>query len=132
MFKIIATTKPPKTFYRIGEDFNTSLWYDFSKVQDVGAKTGDLVEIEFDKEGKDRVLTSIKVTGSAPAKAESTGGSWKGGTDKGVDINNSIRKQAVGKMVAETMKAIDLSTYSEDDILALIPKIFNKYDEVTK
>ena len=103
MLKIIATTKPPKTFYRIGEEFNSSLWYDYSKVKDVGAKTGDLVEIEFDKEGNDRILSSIKVVGSAPAKTQSAGGS---GENRGNDINTSIRKQTVGKMVAETLKSI--------------------------
>ena len=127
MLKIIATTKPPKSFYRIGEDFNSSLWYDFSKVVDVGAKTGDEVEIEFETKGKDRILTAIKVVGTAPPKTTNTKS-----PDKGVDINNSIRKQAVGKMVPETLKAMDLTGLSIVDIEPIIKSLFNTYDELTK
>ena len=130
MLKIIATTKPPKSFYRIGEQFDNSLWYDFSKVKDVGAKTGDLVELEFEKKGSDRVLTSLKVVGTAPAKAASTGSSSSTWRSKSPEESECIRRQTVGKMVAESVKAIE--GLSHDGIEDVIRNLFKVYDELTK
>ena len=131
MLKVIAITKPPKYYYRIGENFNNCLWYSFENIKD-GAdysevKTGDMVEIEHTRENNENILTSIKVVGKAPAKTETTG--WR---SKSVEESESIRKQAVGKMVPEAMKGMDLTGKTVDEVLEVVTRLYNKFNELTK
>lgn len=134
--KIIAITKK-KDYYRIGKDFNNSVWYNSQNVQDVEVKARDLVELDFEKEGKENILKSIKVTGQASATTATVGTSDTGSTSKGNTWRNKspeesecIRKQTVGKMVAETVKA--LQGLSHDGIEDVVRNLFKVYDELTK
>ena len=124
MLKIIAITKK-KDFYRIGENFNYSNWYSSREVQDVEVTNGDVVEITHEKVGKENVLKSIKVVGKADN--QTTKKEWR---SKSPEESESIRKQAVGKMVAETIKAVD--SVSITNVEELIDKLFLKYNELTK
>ena len=129
--KIIAITTK-QDYYRIGEDFNHSVWYSNKKVKDIEVKQGDLVEIAFEKEGKENVLTSIKTTGKAQAQPSVTPPEKKEWRSKSPEESEGIRKQAVGKMVAETMKSLDLKDMGTTDVLPVIEALFKKYDELTK
>ena len=136
--KVIAITKK-LDYYRIGENFNYSAWYATKNVLSTPVSQGDLVEIESEKEGKENVLKTIKVVGKAESNGtmESSGvpsstpsaSTWRA---KSPEESNTIRKQTVGKMVAETLNAMDLTGSGIVDILPLIDELFKKYDELTK
>jgi len=138
--KVIAITKK-LDYYRIGENFNYSAWYATKNVKDSPVSQGDLVEIEYEKEGKENVLKTIKVVGKAESNgngaetttasstATSSASTWRA---KSPEESNTIRKQTVGKMVAETLNAMDLTGSGIADVLPLIDELFKKYDELTK
>jgi len=130
MLKIIAITKK-NDYYRIGESFNYSGWYATKEVQDTPVKNGDVVEITFEKEGKENVLKTIKVVGSAPTGDTTSSGNGGNSGGRSPDINTSIRKQSVGKMVAETVKAMDLKEASIEQVLIVIDTLYKKYEELT-
>ena len=125
--KVIAITKQ-KDYYRIGESFNYSSWYATKNVLDVTVSQGDLVGITHEKVGKENVLKSINVLG----RAETTTTVKPNGTDKGTDVNNSIRKQTIAKAVPETLKAMDLSGLGIEDIKPMIEELFEVYEKLTK
>ncbi len=131
MLKVMAITKPPKYFYRIGENIGNAFWYSFENLKDgtdyPEVSTGDLVEIESKKEGKDTILTSIKVTGKAPAKTSTGTSGWR---SKSPEESESIRKQAVGKMVAETVKGVEGVTQA--NVEDLVNNLYLRYNELTK
>jgi hypothetical protein len=66
----------------------------------------------------------------AKMKAE---GKWKGGTgmsnDKGVDVNNSIKRQAIGHMTSRTLIGMQ-GIVTPDNVCELIEKIYNKYVDI--
>jgi hypothetical protein len=130
--QVIAITQK-KDAARIGNNFAQSTWYSLTKVPTVELKKGDIVELKFEKEGTTNVITEIKVTGSAPqtippSSTDSNGKSeWR---SKSPQESESIRKQAVGKMVAETVKAI--TGLTADNIEKTISQLFNIYDNLTK
>lgn len=127
--KVIAITKP-RDFYRIGKDFNNSVWYNTKNVTDVKVSQRDVVEIESEKVGTENVLKSIKIVGKAPqSTTPSTSNGWR---SKSPEESNSIRKQAVGKMVAESLKSMDLKDQGIVEIEEIIVSLFKKYDELTK
>ena len=137
MFKVIAITKK-NDYYRIGDDFNCSAWYKTKNVKDVEVHQGDLVEIEFEKEGKENILTSIKVVGKSEATSTSVSSSASSKSftpyrSKSPEESESIRKQAVGKMVAETIKGFDgLNVTTVEMATSIIKTLFKTYDDLTK
>ena len=142
--KVIAIAKPPKYFYRIGENFAYSKWYNSEKVKDIPVAIGDSVEIVHEKIGTESVLTSLKnlgqtqqsssEVGSKPQSLETPPKGYSGVTngtnwDK---VNDGIRKQAVGKMVARTLQAMELKDYGSTDVIVVMKELFKAYDELTK
>jgi len=126
---IIAMTKT-KDAARIGNNFAQSTWYSLKKITDVELSKGDEVEMKYEKEGRENVITEISVTGKAPAQTPDAPAKkeWR---SKSPEESDCIRRQAVGKMVAESVKALkDFS--STEDLIASIEIIFKTYDELTK
>jgi len=150
MLKVIIIGTDNKNC-RIGPSFDLSSWYSLKNfpvknVSELPFKKGDSVEIKFEKEKinnkMENVLTEIKVVGSEEEPA-------KPGIIKYSDIVNTpitkvpnnnydkernevIRKQSVGKMVPETLKAMDLTGLAIMDIVPIIQELFKTYDELTK
>ena len=138
MLRIIAISGD-RIFYRIGEDLKNSHWFKSTNVSSISVAKGDNVEIKFDKDDHGvNILSEIKVlvptpqttTGSA-STATTTTFEKKEWRSKSPAEGEEIRRQAVGKMVAETVKVFkDVSDV--DWLCAAIEKLYNAYDKVTK
>jgi len=138
--KIVAISGD-KVYYRIGTDLKNSAWYRTEKVKEVVVNKGDEVELTFekDKEGIN-ILNSIKVVAqvkppetvvATASSSTSTGVTSKVWRQKSADESEEIRRQAVGKMVAESVKALTPPPTIEI-LIESIKMLYKTYDDLTK
>lgn len=140
--KIVAISGD-RVYYRIGDDLKNSFWYRSDKVKDIQVQKGDEVEITFEKDAEGiNILNSIKVTSMAPDSVikPPQGGTGETSTEltpkkvwrqKSAEEGEEIRRQAVGKMVAESVKGLTPQS-SIDVLLSNIEKLYILYDRLTK
>jgi hypothetical protein len=120
------------TLTKIGDSDTDAKWLVIPRelgAQFVDIRREDDVEITFNKEGRDNILTSIKKIGgsSAPANLGNRSGYQKTPEEK-----NSIKNQAIGKMVATTMTAFQgvIDFNSLEMVESTIERLYKKYSEL--
>lgn len=140
--KVTAISKDGK-FLKIGEGLPDSVWHSYEEAITDVVKTivkGDEVETKYDvvADGK-RVLTYIKKIASAPVPP--TGGAdttttpykkpWVEYGTKSPEVQDSIRKQAVGHMTSRTLISLQ-GHVTPENVIELIDKLYTKYLDITK
>ncbi len=133
-----------KDWYKIGETEADAIWYDIEKVKNFVKfiKVGDNVEIKSKKNdvGKPAIVFIKKVAGGAPeANIDPTDPSLEAPKeaprsdapkntfyDKSDARGESIKRQAIGKMVATSLVSMQ-GQVEEGNVEALIDKLFAKF-----
>lgn len=137
--KVTAISKDGR-FYKIGEALADAVWYgigDEVKSYITSIQKGDEVEIKFSTGAdKKRVLNYIKKTGSAPTQTNGEAPStfkkpWVDYGTKSPEVQDSIRKQAVGHMTSRTLIAMQGSIDSSN-VIEMIDMLYAKYLDLTK
>ena len=119
--KVFAISRDNQ-FYKIGNDFNSAVWYQIGENQEniSTVSKGDEVDIESKVENGKKVLTKVVVTNKAT-------------TSNYNDRNTSIEKQAMMKSAADAIKTMTGQFPNVDDlgdaILKLYEKLYRKLGE---
>lgn len=131
--KVIAVSGDKK-FYKIGEDSQSSKWYGVGEpVKNFmgSINKGDEVSIKFEKDNAGKnLLTFIKKSGSGggePSTTTKTPGGSSYSAPRNNDVQESIVKQTIGKMVAMTIQGLDGVDLTNVD--EVIDSLFAKYKE---
>jgi hypothetical protein len=128
---------------QLGEDTKTASWYYVTdKVKDVlpSLKEGEEITIKFEKRGGSNYLLFMakgKVDVPAETKKEEPKPEAEVKVEKKEEPKrygkppaeqNSIKRQAIGKMTAQTLIAMQ-GLINPDNVLTLIDKVYDKYSE---
>ena len=138
MAKVLAIGKGGKVF-KVGSSEADAKWYVTDEVAEYAktVKKGDEIELKSRTEGRNNILTFIKITGSAPSTVTGTttptGYTKKAWTpyEKPQDVQDSIRRQAVGHMTSRTLIGLQ-GQFDINNVCEIIDVLYAKYLDLTK
>lgn len=138
--KVLAIGKGGKVF-KVGTNEADAKWYVTDEVAEYAktVKKGDEIELKSRVEGRNNILTFLKITGSSPSTVSggTTGGasgytkkSWTP-YEKPQEVQDSIRKQACGHMVSRTLIGLQ-GQFDVNNVTEIIDVLYAKYLDLTK
>jgi len=137
--KVLAIGKGGKVF-KVGTNESDAKWYVTDEVAQYAkqVKIGDEIELKARVEGRNNILTFIKITGSsAPTggTTASTPSSYqkKAWTpyEKPQEVQDSIRRQACAHAVSRTLIGLQ-GQFDVNNVTEIIDVLFAKYLDLTK
>jgi hypothetical protein len=140
MGKVLAIGKGGKVF-KVGSSEADAKWYVTDEVAEYAktVKKGDEIELKSRAEGRNNILTFLKIVGSAPSTVSGTSsGNASGYTkkawtpyEKPQDVQDSIRRQAVGHMTSRTLVGLQ-GQFDINNVCEIIDVLYAKYLDLTK
>ncbi len=137
--KVLAIGKGGK-FFKVGTSEADAKWYVTDEVAEYAktVKKGDEIELKSRVEGRNNILTFIKIVSSSPstggtATTGATGYTKKPWTpyEKPQDVQDSIRKQACAHAVSRTLIGLQ-GQFDVNNVCEIIDVLFAKYLDLTK
>lgn len=139
--KVLAIGKGGKVF-KVGTTEADAKWYVTDEVAEYAktVKKGDEIELKSRAEGRNNMLTFIKILGSSPSTSTgvssaspSTFTAKKAWTpyEKPQDVQDSIRKQACAHAVSRTLIGLQ-GQFDVNNVCEIIDVLFKKYQDITK
>jgi len=138
--RVLAIGKGGKVF-KVGTSEADAKWYVTDEVAEYAktVKKGDEIELKARVEGRNNILTFLKITGSSPSTSGTvTTGGASGYTkkpwtpyEKPQEVQDSIRRQAVGHMTSRTLVGLQ-GQFDINNVCELIDVIYAKYLDLTK
>lgn len=137
--KVLAIGKGGKVF-KVGTSEADAKWYVTDEVAEYAktVKKGDEIELKSRVEGRNNILTFIKIVSSSPstggtATTGATGYTKKPWTpyEKPQDVQDSIRKQACAHAVSRTLIGLQ-GQFDVNNVCEIIDVLFAKYLDLTK
>ena len=138
--KVLAIGKGGKVF-KVGSSEADAKWYVTDEVAEYAktVKKGDEIELKSRAEGRNNILTFLKIVGSAPSTVSGTSsGNASGYTkkawtpyEKPQDVQDSIRRQAVGHMTSRTLVGLQ-GQFDINNVCEIIDVLYAKYLDLTK
>ena len=137
--KVLAIGKGGKVF-KVGTGEADAKWYVTDEVAEYAktVKKGDEIELKSRAEGRNNILTFIKIVSSSPstggtATTGATGYTKKPWTpyEKPQDVQDSIRKQACAHAVSRTLIGLQ-GQFDVNNVCEIIDVLFAKYQDITK